>query len=505
MNNKTIIIGWVGLLLLVSACEKEGFSDSGNQVPITFSMSNAGYSADEEVRSAGSVEPETVTAPLGDDLYLSATLEVDPADPTLRAQVGLKPNQRVQIAAFKGTVQQGLTITYVYSGSTFTPYNGATPLMVEGDGSTYTFVAYSYYGDPETTPGESGIHPSKDLVWGSATQAVSGAATVNLNMVHKFSQVRVTINASTDANNMSLDGVQVLGGKTANLTPRTGDVAATSTNAPVDVNFPSSTAATQTSGYAAYYKDVTGVKIGSITMATKTNGSKSFTNESFSFSKALTVGWSYTLTVRIERKPYFGPLNLYMDKATSRMGMPGYRAETQGLFFKWGSLIGISPIGGETSGTVGSVVLWIPNGTNNSWTEKTISASGWTYATIPTTGTYGGDICEYLTGKTGMYEGSWRLPTLADFTKVSWISSGDLEAVYQANKYGGGYAYPFYYGSGFDPLLPASGYRDASGVLTGGGFAARYWTNVSNTYRAFPSGSGTSAGYAYPVRCVRAD
>jgi hypothetical protein len=504
MKNKEIMTVLAGLLLLTSACEKDGgLYGSGNEVPITFSMSSSGYDADDdELRGFEVREPETVVAPMGsDNLYLYATLKEDPAEEQdraeLRAQVSLTAGQKVRIAAYKGSTQQGTTITYTYNGSTLTP-DGSTPLSVTPDGSTYTFVAYSYYGARTTAPVESGITPDKDLVWGSKSQAVTSDAsthTVSLNMTHRFSRVRVRINASTHASAITNIGtVTVTGGKTANLTVQTGAVAPTSTNASQNVNFPSSTSATRTSDYVVYYRDVTGVNISTITMTTTASGSKTFTNLSPTFSKSLTMGRSYTLEMGVKRITFSGNI----VRQSNIMGVSVSTSKAQGLLFKWGSLVGISPVDGTSAAQVGNVIIHVPSG--STWSSTTISASTWgSYAAIPSSGSYGGDICTKVSG-------GWRIPTVAEFSSI-------LSLNYELLNEGGGSTVGLDFGAGTLSmgymyggicLFPLSGYRGTDGVLTGVNSVGRYWNSTSGGYMNLPSGNATGSDqYAYPVRCVK--
>jgi hypothetical protein len=497
MKNKEIMMVLAGLLLLASACEKDGgVYGSGNKVPITFSMSSSGYdSDDDELRHFEVREPETVVAPMGsDNLYLYATLKEDRAEEQdsseLRAQVGLTAGQKVRIAAYKGAVQQGATRTYTYNGSTLTP-DGGTPVMVEGDGSTYTFVAYSYYGARTTAPAESGITPDKDLVWGSSAPqvitSVSSTYTVSLNMTHRFSRVRVRINASTHASAITNIGtVTVTGGKTANLTVQTGDVAPTSTDAPQNVNFPSSTSATRTSDYSVYYRDVTGVNISTITVTFTAGGSRTATNLSLAFSETLTVGRSYTLEIGVKKLRFAGS-NIYVSGGAPTFSESS-ASSLQGLSFKQGSLVGISPIGGATTGTVGAVVIWFPAGSG--WTKTTIAGSTWgSFAAIPSTGSYGGDICAKV--KTG-----WRLPTAAEFIAAGPYTVGTSGSSNTINEDGSGNVVNIYNGSFVSRLSPG-GSRLSDGT--------KYTLCIYMTSSAvvqLPNVVDQSSIGSCPVRCI---
>jgi hypothetical protein len=213
---------------------------------------------------------------------------------------------------------------------------------------------------------------------------------------------------------------------------------------------------------------------------------------------ALIAGVSYIITVRL-RVPIFARSNIYWDDGTSYNPQrppkltfipaaddpadnfdnhQGY----QGVFFKWGSLVGISPA--LTSGSYdfsGSTDIYVPvvNNTlpNSTWKATTGDAmendntfptvtSNWTswsyYAYVSTeipymdqdrgSGTPGwgntwlidaernvldtiqgfrGDICQYL-GKTQTALDGYRLPTFYEFgtNTESWVLDGTFNVAY---------------------------------------------------------------------------
>ncbi|MDR0938713.1 MAG: hypothetical protein LBN29_05055 [Mediterranea sp.] len=130
--------------------------------------------------------------------------------------------------------------------------------------------------------------------------------------------------------------------------------------------------------------------------------------------------------------------NIYYDSAKGTLTFDqtekGTSGQLQGLFFKWGSLIGISPWG-EAYNT--STILYLPTNAENGpcatngyadpvaagatysqWTSilagtavNNVVPGGDGYGTYAGAGTtqWYGDICAYITG------GSWRLPTPDEF------------------------------------------------------------------------------------------
>jgi hypothetical protein len=528
-------MGWLGLLLLLPSCEKDVLgSDTGIGVPIEFSMSSAGYDEGDEVRSFGVMKPETVVVPLGeDDLYLYATLKEEPAE-ALRVEVGLQPNQKVRLAAYKGTDQQGTTLTYTYSGGQLT-HDGAVPLKVEPDGSTYRFVAYSSYSAPTTAiTGLTNINPSNDLVWGSKDQPVTAeeaSRKVSIKMTHKFARVQVKIDASTMATAITDIGtVTVTGGKTANLTEETGDVAPTSTNANQTVGFPSSTSNVRTSNYCTYWQAVTGVTIASITLTTTAAGSKTFADLRLAFSKTLEAGKSYTLEVNVAKRLVFAGSNIYWDEGNSRMTFDeSTNSNYQGVFFKWGSLVGISP---EEEANFGDTRLYIPNVSAGTWDRtKTVDSGVWggtsddgKWLAIPYVSSaqstsmdenylydhadfnnYKGDICAYLTGKPGIPAGNWRMPNAGEFgllTYGTWVngSASGLNAEGTGTITAG---WNFGNNGGF---FPAAGYRNMSNVPMLGthGFydsGTAHTTSSNQRYSFFFMNVGMNSHVQYNVAC----
>jgi hypothetical protein len=542
MKNKEIMMmGWVGVVLLLSACEKDISGKLGYRVAVNFSTGAAGYDAVDEAMRSFSIqepEPETVVVPMGNDLYLYATLAPDRAgelcSDELRAEVGLKTNQKIRFAAFMpdGT-QEGATANYTYNGSNLVPNSGA-PLTVEPDGTIYRFAAYSYYGDPETAPDETDIIPNKDLVWNAVNQSVTTTAstqTVNINMKHKFSRVRVKVDAHTIATAIpTISNVQIVGGKKVDLTDiRQGTVEATGTEAAQSVDF-SGTSNVLLSDYYVYYPSVTGVKIGSIKL-TIGSEDKTFSSLTAHFNKTLVEGKSYTLVLDI-KELIWAKSNIYWDGDELMFSESG-NSDYQGVFFKWGSLVGISPVGGDAD----ALTLYIPPVSGGNW--ETCSASDspwgnynnipritsvngstdWTFPYLYTLGSsgydsYTGDICAYLTNRI------WRMPTVSEYNSFRPLTPN-----------------PNTFTDGVDPndptgrglmgsagitcnnslggiFFPASGYRTDSYSMVGS--MGHYWSgslmgamgnNIMGCRVRFYSGVITddylNGTYLASVRCVK--
>jgi hypothetical protein len=355
-------------------------------------------------------------------------------------------------------------------------------------------------------------------------------------MTHKFAQVRVKIDASTIATAITDIGtVTVLGGKTVNLTERTGSVSIPGTNADAaqEVEFPPSTSNVRTSNYYTYWQAITGVSISSITL-TISSVAKTFTGLAVDFAKTLAAGKSYTLEVDL-KKLIFAGSNIYWDAGNSWLTFDEVgNSDYQGVFFKWGSLVGISPIG--SSPNIPSVALYIPDVGAGTWDgTKTVSTSDWgscesipffdltgsisgnMYGNYlydhPDFGNYIGDICAYLTGKTGVPAGSWRIPNMVEFGDATNYSGWIEGSTSVLNAEGTGIM-----GRGknyFSLFFPASGQRFPSGSLQQVGNYAYYRTgSISEPNKLFPymmwfdspngsiRGTGTDNDFT-SVRCVK--
>ncbi|TWV14418.1 DUF4906 domain-containing protein [Bacteroidaceae bacterium HV4-6-C5C] len=216
----------------------------------------------------------------------------------------------------------------------------------------------------------------------------------------------------------------------------------------------------------------------------------------------------------------------------------------QGVFFMWGSLVGISPNGSNGSAYNSSVRLYIPsfNSTtpqSSSWDKtKTGDTMDWSTG-IPYVSTndatinlndasqntdvnykaYKGDICQYLS-KTGAISGSWRMPTVNEFqSSGSWsYLSGWTDLAIAGDETGMSGLTSITPGivitaTGGTARFPASGYRNNYGALRDVGQYGNYWS--SSTYsettgyflyfsstNVIPA-NGVYRQVGFSVRCVR--
>jgi uncharacterized protein (TIGR02145 family) len=225
----------------------------------------------------------------------------------------------------------------------------------------------------------------------------------------------------------------------------------------------------------------------------------------------------------------------------------------QGVFFKWGSLIGISPAqhgsndntwdNGEVNiymtspYTGGSAVMWdgakkaadvgyadytdipafdiMPNGPGTNslyYTSQENKTAQWA--------NYKGDICQFL-GEIGAAPSGYRLPRSDEFyTDSHWQNAAsypsrpanDLGTDDGQKKMSAAKGWAQWIDSG--KYFPASGYRSTNGELGGVGNKGYYWSSSSasqthayslvfSNIKVYPYNNKSSRGYACPIRCIK--
>jgi hypothetical protein len=608
-----LVLWGLGVLLL--SCEKEeSLKGSGEMVAVNISLGGIVYNGNETVTRGYVEEGETVTVALGEGLFMHTRIEKNRVA-EMRAEAGeaLEDGVRVRVVAYSGTTVASTAEYEVVSGD-LAPIGVSGFLMEEGE---YTFVAYSYNSTtspayPASPATTVTVASPNDLLWGSKKETVSATnKDVTITMKHKFAQVRVEA-TMTGADIIDIDGVTVLG-NSADLTVATGGLAKNAAAVATAVPFSrwdGENTQTVTSDSVVIYTGVNNiyVDLGTITID---GYNEPFTNAKAVFNKELEEGYSYTLVISF-KKTLWAKSNIYWDEVEQRLTFDTYENSHQGyqgVFFKYGSLVGVSPA--RTSGSAdfsGSTPIYVPivNATlpNSTWkvTDGNSTASDtdidvnvrhnyteWSnneyivYNETPKRGdipfldprydtqgsvTFGrnnrfvidddwnkyevykefrGDICQYLSTKTRVVEGDWRLPTSAEFGTVNtttwaasnptttpnadgWIKgidpwpSENTAAGYAdgtadllddtAGKNGGNAIYGSAINNQLGVVFPSSGYRNYDGgPLYHVGLSGYLWsgsTNVSTYgYRLYFNGGNvypsyaTDRSFAFPVRCVR--
>jgi hypothetical protein len=400
------------------------------------------------------------------------------------------------------------------------------PVGVEPDNSTeYRFVAYSYYGDKGVDPVGTGITPSQDLVWGACETTIEDTEAgrmVPITMTHRFSRVKVSINAGAIATAIvTIGDVKIVGGKTANLTDiKLGTVEPTGTDVAYDItsSLTGSGAVKATPNYQLFYPSPTAVTIGSIELTITSSGTnKTFSTLMAKFTQPLEAGKSYTLEVDLKGIEW-AKSNIYWNGSRLVFSNTG-NSSYQGVHFKYGSLIGISPIGGVEAdlSDMGDVIIYVPNVSNGTWTTRTIgsAANSWgqDHPSIPASIlsssdqysnpdfiNYRGDICSYLTGKTDVPAGNWRMPTSAEFGAKADYSSLTFTAASDPNNATGrgsmGSAGVTYNTGSGAVFFPVTGFRSTSNGCTSPEYIGKegyYW---SGSVRGGIKDLGGGEGYS---------
>jgi hypothetical protein len=343
------------LLFLLSACVIEPGIGSGQKVSVMFSASTGNEAGDDIVlRSAATAESETQTVSLGHGLFLSATLKPDTAGAggELRAAEPLKEGQKVYLLAYEAGTLKG-TVLYTQTSGNLVA-EGGNGLVVE-IGKTYNFIAYSYYDNTTDTPSATNVDPAKDLVWGqqAGKTIADNDRTVSIVMTRRFSQAKVRISCSTVANAEITDlGDVEMVSRYADLSIPDGTLTK-GADIPLTVPFTFNSTNDITSDEPPQ-KIYPGVRVNIESMTVEVSSDPApfvLSDLSLEFDN-LTAGKNYVLEVIITESRW-AHSNIYWQAVaqgdarypgyltfdTENQGHQGY----QGVFFRWGSLVGISP------------------------------------------------------------------------------------------------------------------------------------------------------------------
>jgi uncharacterized protein (TIGR02145 family) len=224
----------------------------------------------------------------------------------------------------------------------------------------------------------------------------------------------------------------------------------------------------------------------------------------------------------------------------------------QGVYFKWGSLVGISPAQTPAGTDVwtGDVIVYVPTFSQTSVSWYNGKASGSTpaysiYGNIPYEDSqyfsynatdnklyysdhetmafwWGqqrrGDICQFL-GEIGAAPRGYRMPRSDEFAAASpaWTKGGTSTTKNDLGNAQGTTAIPSSYAwarkGSSNSLFPAAGLRKSNGELTGVGLNGYFWSSSANNATAgfdlsfdsssvYPSGANHRQ-YAFSVRCIK--
>jgi hypothetical protein len=546
-----ILLALTGLIFLLG-CEKEGVTgEKGELVDVVFTIDNGGYEEENTFTRSGNIKGEqTKIVPLKDGLYLAMTLKPAEGDKT-RAWEAEDEGKLIMLVAFEtgGDGSAVGPVLYKVEGGVLAPDDSDHRLLVE-TGKEYHFVAYSFNSAVEPTV--TNIDPENDLLWGKTDDPVEISAAnqeVKIVMGHLFSRVQMVMDVTkiVDADGVAGNAevktlnAKVYGGLVQDLNIRTGVLALPDEGDPsaeqplVFPDLPDEEAEsdlrTVTPTYDPLYPQNISVAIDEMVIEIENEGDYTFTNQGIEFDGPVEKGKSYVLQVNLRRTRWAWS-NVYWDTAKERMtfdqSAPSENVNTyQGLFFKWGSLVGSAPMGTGTG-----VTLYVASSLSQGWPTTTVGATNHTYWTpngdwpyipsviilasdwyinylidITDVATLKGDICAFI-------DDEWRMPTIDEFGAEtdfgSFISGSSSSDVYGTGSISNGRVYNSAFGSVF---LPASGQRlETWNYFEGVGTTGLYWTSTLIT-GAEPQLFGfnsTEVAYEHnhpscslPIRCIR--
>jgi hypothetical protein len=539
MKGKAGIIVLAGLGLFLSACEKDMPGKAGNKVAINFLI---GSSASEAPRGFDLGEPERVALEIEneEDYFLSATLAPDEEGLRAVTTSALVEGQKVHLEAYytSSGVLAGEADYHANSAGWLVLDDPDSPLEVDPTLGPYDFSAYSYYKSTASIS-TTGIDPrTDDLIWGNITNqpitATEAGRTVSFNLKHKFSQVRVRISVGKIAGATITDigTVMIESQKTVDLTVKDGAIADNSDVGALDVSSSLATTnnITLTSDYFVFYPSPTEVTISYIKI--KVGSVETTYNDlSTTFTEGVTAGGNYTLAVDIVKYD-FAQSNIYWDGERLTFDKAGVIPESRyynGVNFKWGSLVGVSPGHSDHK-------LYKPNVGDGTWSAEAVSISPYNWVSMiepavatssyqnvwnknypydyPDFSNLKGDICSYLT------DGAWRVPTSYDYDKGTYhgiVWEEDIVTTDPIADGTGMVSHREYVTTASSSMfIPVSGHRSYGGGYIAAGAGIHYWTGSANSstngsHLSHAFGYSVDVFYTYdshyglPIRCIKAN
>ena len=594
-----IIMLLCGITYLLSSCEDIIIdnSHSGKMVKVRFSLDPNSFGVGEAItRSLNSceTESETVVIPLEDNLFLYATLCEEPVVNTRSlGEDQLTPGSEICIIAYKdnSTATTFSSIHTVQADGSLNPGE----LEVE-ENEDYTFVAFGYNNGTEPLPFFDSNHRAivvriSDFMFICGIlpdiRVNSTFPDVHIPMKRMYSTVKVEV--STNLGEGAFRGFQAIG--PANISPAystpayqfpEGTISQTLPEYPWelevwDIDSPNTRAITQNQVFVtpAYYGSQIRVEFTSLTI-----GGKTFPQNT---DEALPAAhfWvepnkNYTLQVRFSTID-FAVSNIYWDDIEEKLtferavadggisGNPDNKQFYQGVYFKFGSLVGISPreANFDTGSYLGSdgTPIYVPDNINAKTWKKTNTTTaygvGATWNDILTTSSnidiprdpnnryvmesaqnqpnklanWQGDICQYIDNRYrlptayelwGAYEGDYALSDhyyRYEDTSSGWQPTGSWMISGSVNDSGTG-IWDDRGATLRNAFFPASEYLTGTGswIIRTLYWEGAYWTgslhvDYNNHYGAYVKFTHdhvtlgdffyATDSYAMPIRCVR--
>jgi hypothetical protein len=565
-----------GVAIFFASCEKEDLVGMKGKIRVNFTIGETSYGENEVVtRGAGrGLASETVAVELEDGLQMYATLAEAESVP-LRDAPSFGEGTRVQIVAYKkdgdGYLYEDDAEYEVTSGG-IEPVN-PVGLLLSSYG-TYKFAAYSIQA--ETVPGYSDTpvvyspnNEDDDPLFGETADILINSDNNDLAIVmrHVFSKVKVKIGiAGYTAIETPLD--IRFQGYAANL--KNGDFIKGTAQ---DQSFTFAEFTTTTSITSAERMVYAGneapteVAIQSIKIDGVTYGAAQYVYgvPAIRFNMRLELGKYYTLEVDFKKVVWAGS-NVYWKSTGTNTGYLTFDApnsgddnqKKQGLMFKWGSLVGLSPASNQaTTPYSSSTLVYIPEYTDadtkgwsvtniyDAWAEVPYlggNITGSRYSTYlrdnerNTDAYWGektGDICRYISENGYGPEESgvkynYCMPTDYELGKnveytwgtFGWTKTpnegwGQSGALFSAEGTDGTRTMTYYAtNTTAGVIFPCSGYRSDSGSLNYIGDCVFAWTcspagggerfrmNAHNN-KVDIGGSGASSSMGASIRCIK--
>jgi hypothetical protein len=495
----------IGLTLLCDSCTTDTKLNKGDTVNIHLGLSSS-PAVVAEVRSN---TLQTPTTKLTDNISLSATI-VEDNDTQLRWNIAdtiLHDDSRVLIIideAGAGSVHQAmytykiatksLVLSYGPNAGTYEPI----PLTV---GKTYVVTAYTDYSNsPNTNIAHSWLTTNSftdvsKLVYGVSTvtvtpdteyvlltlKPVANAVKYIIRQYNgdnlTFSDCELTDYTRNNFSHVTGEGLVCVGENPEILGGHPGDVAQWNLEQEADTLHSKRTSRILKPGITHP------VSINNITIHDAlSSNTKVFNNIPIVLTKPLNTDRDYTIYINVIYKPepIFAASNIYYSVEKQRLTfdaeLKGDNQLYQGVYFKYGSLVGISPVGSPAGG---GVSIFTPNYTdihNHDYTLSSV-ATELSYTAIPVymgdrldTVSYTnqlGDICQYISSIGDGPAGNWRTPTLdqvIDLISAPMIHNAYVDeynpppVIPPSNGYGAGLAEYYFTGNNGD-RYPVTRYR----------------------------------------------
>ncbi|MDR1526983.1 MAG: hypothetical protein LBS46_04835 [Dysgonamonadaceae bacterium] len=368
-----LLVVMLGITLGFSSCEKEAEPVApGKGIPAEFSVSCAPFGADATLsRSAGARNRvlEEVEIPLDDNWMLSASLEEEALAPIRADYDAITDGAKFRVVAYEKSGASYINPTSAeYTYSSLSGQLTSTSPLILVVGTTYKYVYYTYnstsilpaYSASITVTPNPGAALNNDLLWGESTDIQAGNP-ISVSLAHKFTRIRLKVMTDQSADY----GLQKVIASFLTNHSGTLTVADGSFSSPVSITgqplaggtLPTTATAVDISSTAFVVSDYSLVHTANQSSVTVQIGGQignaSFSNLMPSFTGPLSPGYSYVLRVTLRQGVPFAGSNIFwvedpVDATTGYLtfhphGYNGPDTCNLGVFFKWGSLIGVSP------------------------------------------------------------------------------------------------------------------------------------------------------------------